>query len=61
MVRSVVKFVDRFEASVCCVFAAMESLCDDGSAMKNGLFARVQSKFSNVDPLGMMRAASEPA
>jgi len=36
MLASMFKFVDRFEASVCYVFAAMKSLCDAGSAMKNG-------------------------
>jgi hypothetical protein len=61
MLGSMVKFVDRFDASACCVFAAMDSLCDAESPMKNGLFALVSSKFSNVYPWRMIRVDSMPA
>jgi hypothetical protein len=50
MLASMLMLVDRFEASVCYVSAAMDSLCDAGSAMKNGLFAAVSSKISNIHP-----------
>jgi len=36
MLGSFVKTIEPLEASGCCVFDAMESLCDAESAMKNG-------------------------
>jgi hypothetical protein len=50
------KIIEAFDASGCLVLDAMESLCDAGSAMKNGLFAGVSSKFSNAQALRMIRA-----
>jgi hypothetical protein len=42
---------------ICSVVAAMKSLCDAVSLMKNGYFADVLSKFSNIDSGRMFRAA----